>query len=509
MPISKSEEVFDLVKSLSKAEKRNFNLYVNRLQSNDSKLFSRLFELMDKQKTLDEDKLLADMNDLNKTQFSNLKRHLYTQIVTSLRLIHKQRRANIQVREYLDFAYILYGKGLYLQSLKLLGMGKRMAAKHHLNYLSLTIVEFEKVIESRHITRSKLNRDKELISEAEEMNNTVSKAVRLSNLRLRLHGKYVRYGHVKNAAEKKELVSFFKKAIKDLPQDGLGVMERVFLCQSYVWYHYILLDFKSCLKWAIEWVNLLKAESEMQWRDIDLFMRGYHYVLTAAFQLGDKKVLDKFQNEFETFRSSEYKKFNHNSQITAFLYVHMGRLNSIILHGDYGKGVEIIPRTLKRLKRYGSKMDEHRKLVFYYKIAWIYLGNEQPSKSIDYLMHIVNKDIKNLRQDIQNYARLLFLICHFELSNYDTLNYLCRSMKPHFNKTAKEDIAQIEILKCLEQLSKTPILEQTSVFKSYQKKFDRMFGDIYLQRSATYLDFLSWLEAKVSRKTLAEVVSSK
>jgi len=509
MPISQSQQVFELIKSLSKAEKRNFKLYVNRLQSNDSKLYLKLFESMEKQKALEEKKLLADLKGINKTQFSNLKRHLYTQIVTSLRLIHKQRRSNIQVREYLDFAYILYGKGLYLQSLKLLQLAKRLATRHHLNYLHLTIIEFEKFIESRHITRSKPNRDKELIQEATDLNETITKAILLSNLRLRLHGKYVRYGHVRNDAEKKELVTFFEEAIKTVPIDQLGVMERVFLCQSYVWYYYILLDFKSCLKWAIKWVNLLKAESEMQWRDIDLFMRGYHYVITAAFQLGDKKSLKKYQTEFENFRNSEYKKLNYNSQIIAFLYVHMGRMNDIILSGDFASGVELIPKTLKRIKRYRDRLDEHRILLFYYKFAWIYLGNNQAEKSLEYLNLIVNKDIKKLRQDIQGYARLLFLICHFELDNYDILNNLCRSMKAHFTKMPEVNIVQIEILNCLTELSKTPLFDQKAVVNKYLKKFRFINNDVYSKRSVTYLDIISWLQSKQKRVSLAEIVQKR
>lgn len=509
MPISTSEELFELTKSLSKAEKRNFKLYVNRLQGNESKLFIRLFDLLEKQKELDNQQLLADLEGITKTQFSNLKRHLYTQIITSLRLIHKQRRANIQVREYLDFAYILYGKGLHLQSLKLLGIAKRMAAKHHLNYLSLTIVEFEKFIESRHITRSKLNRDKELIKEATEINETITMAIKLSNLRLRLYGKYVRYGHIKNDQEKQELFNFFKSEIKNIPQENLGVMENVFLCQSYVWYNYILLDFKSCLKWAIKWVNLLKSEPEMQWRDIDLFMRGYHYILTAALQLGDHKTLSKYQTEFEFFRKSEYKKLNFNSQIIAFLYVHLGRLNNIILSGDFAKGVKIIPKTLKRIKTYKGKVDEHRILVLYYKIAWIFLGNNQPGKAIHYLIQIVNKDIKNLRQDIQGYARLLFLLCHYELENYDTLTYLGRSMKPYFKKHAKEDSFQLEIFNCIYELSHQALLDQKGTITKYLSKFNSMARDIYFRRSMTYLDITSWLEAKQKKVSLDKIIKAK
>src|SRR5690606_11358971 len=119
MPIAQSEQLFTIVKSLTKAEKRDFRLYVQRLQSNEDTLYVRLFDILDKMEEYDEDQVLARMEDLSKERFVNVKRHLYTQILKSLRLIFENIES-IKVREQIDFAHILYSKGLYLQSFKLL-----------------------------------------------------------------------------------------------------------------------------------------------------------------------------------------------------------------------------------------------------------------------------------------------------------------------------------------------------------------------------------------------------
>ncbi|MBK8626608.1 MAG: hypothetical protein IPN86_13885 [Saprospiraceae bacterium] len=56
MPISQSDQLFNLVKSLTKAEKRNFTFYSTRIQDADTLKYIHLFELIDKQKVLDETK---------------------------------------------------------------------------------------------------------------------------------------------------------------------------------------------------------------------------------------------------------------------------------------------------------------------------------------------------------------------------------------------------------------------------------------------------------------------
>ena len=120
MPISQSDQLFKLVKSLTKSEKRNFTLYAKRIQDNDTLKFLQLFDLVDKMDQYDEKSVFDKIKGLKKSQYSNLKRHLYKQILISLRLIHINRKIHIEIREHLDFAQILYDKGLYLQSLKIL-----------------------------------------------------------------------------------------------------------------------------------------------------------------------------------------------------------------------------------------------------------------------------------------------------------------------------------------------------------------------------------------------------
>ena len=112
MPISNTLSLFKLIKSMTKADKRNFKLYAKRVQGDESLKFIKLFEVLDKMSELDEKKLLDRLPGVNKGQLSNLKRHLYSQILISLRLISIGRLKAIEVREQIEFSQVLYSKGL-------------------------------------------------------------------------------------------------------------------------------------------------------------------------------------------------------------------------------------------------------------------------------------------------------------------------------------------------------------------------------------------------------------
>ena len=93
--------------------------------NNEAKFYA-LFKFLEKQKKYDE-KAIINSGIVSKQQLSNLKAHLYKQILISLRMNPAHKNIRVQIREQLDFATVLYQKGLYKQSLKLLDKAKTMA----------------------------------------------------------------------------------------------------------------------------------------------------------------------------------------------------------------------------------------------------------------------------------------------------------------------------------------------------------------------------------------------
>jgi len=507
MPISQTDQLFKLVKSLTKAEKRNFTIYAQRMQSAESLKFMQLFELLDKQKFVTDKVIIEKLNGIKKSHLSNLKRHLYKQILTSLRLIHIQRISSIQIREYVDYAEILYGKGLYIQSLKILAKARQLALKNDYDILLLDITEFQKIIESRHITRTGPSKNQELAAEAHKRGDEVSMMVKLSNLRIIIHGEYIKFGHIRNQKEYDRVKEYFQRNLPVLTNiKDLGYTSKMYLFQSYVWYYYILLEFDKCLEYAKKWVNACKDFPIGIVRDPDIFMRGYHYLLTSAFNLNDVKTYDKYLPELETFRKENYHKFKMNSKIISFLYVHHGRLNRYFLTGDFEEGVKVIPRTIVRINRYRGKLDDHRILVFYFKIAWMFFGAGRPDKTIDFLNRITNKHIENLRADIQGYSRLLFLMAHYDLENYDILDYVFRKVKKFYDNYEEKNIVQTAVLDFFKIIINKPQNEHLKEFQLLDMKLEELKGNPFEQRPFLYLNVPAWVKSKITRKPMSIVI---
>ena len=160
----------------------------------------------------------------------------------------------------------------------------------------------------------------------------------------------------------------------------------------------------------------------------------------------------------------------------------------------YDEGIKVIPRTLSRINRYKASLDAHRIFVFYFKIAWLHLMAGDPSSSIKYLHKIMHTQMGNLREDIQVYARLAFLLAHYDQGNYDLMDYLIRDVKKFIQKSEHVSTIQDEVLAFFSKLSKTALNDRKQVFETFLGVMTDLKKDPYEVRGFLYLDIIPWLE---------------
>src|SRR6476620_9631614 len=101
-----TDALFLLIHSLEKSEKRHFKLYIKRSSSKEDLKIIQLFDAIDRLKEYDEKLLLKKLPGIEKPQLSNLKTHLYKQLLASLRLLKSTESIDMQLHEQLDYARI-------------------------------------------------------------------------------------------------------------------------------------------------------------------------------------------------------------------------------------------------------------------------------------------------------------------------------------------------------------------------------------------------------------------
>lgn len=505
------DQLFHLIKSLTKAEKRNFKLYAGRNNSSDDLKFVQLFDALDKSNEVDDDYLIKRLDNLTRAQLANLKRHLFKQILSSLRLLFVQKEIDIQIREQIDFARILYGKGMYMQSLKLLESIKKIALEHHQDIQHLEILEFQKMIESRHITRSRKvkNKMETLLTESYRRSFITHETSNLSNLNIQVQGWYIQYGHARSTSDITQFKSYFDRHSEAIrPVEHLTFFEKTNYYQIYVWYWYILLDFDQCAVYAEKWVYLFDHYPQMKQKDPDLYMRSLYYLLTFCYLNKNEKVFAGYLRSFENFVGENQETFNHNSEAIAFVYLNLCKFNYLFLLKDYENGIHFAKDLLKTIPEFEGRTDPHRILLFYYKIAYLNFVKGHFSESINYLNEILNQKGLSLRQDLFQNARLLQIICHFEMGNFALVEYLSDSLSRSLGKTKDISKVQSEAAPFIKKLCKATVAERNDLFHTYHKRLQKLSLDPFERKFTMYLNLPLWVESKLSKMTVAHYYSS-
>ena len=500
--------LFVLIKSLSKSEKRQFKIFASRLETSSNTKFIELFNTLDKSEAYDE-KLILKNGIIKKVQLSNLKSYLYKQILVSIRLNIPSQNMRYQIREQIDFAAILYNKGLYKQSLKILDKTKILALENDEKLMAYEIVEFEKLIESQYITRSIQGRADELVVQAKELNyrNTISS--KLSNLSLQLYGIMLKTGYVKTDAEFTYIDDYFKKHISKFDQTKFGFREKYWFYNANLWRSFLVQDFLSCYKYALKWVTLFYDNPSMIYLNPVFFLKGNHYLLESLYMLKYKSKFKKYLVLLEETIKDPRFPVNDNVASLSFLYVYNNKLNYHILEGTFIESEYLIPEILSKLKLHSEHLDEHHEMLFYYKIASIYFGTEKYSECILYLEKIINNKNLSMREDLMCFSRLLCLIAHYELGrDYYLENQLKNTYKFLIKMNDLHEV-QKEIIKFLKNLNSIYPTDIKKEFVKMRLRFIELEKNTYEKRAFLYLDIISWLESKIENRKISDIVKEK
>lgn len=509
MPKQKTDDLIQLINSLTRAEKRHFRLFVKRNQASEDILFLQLFDFLEKRNEYDEGLILKRLPGIKKRQLSNLKAHLYKQLLISLRLLATKNAPDIQIREILDYARVLYDKGLYRQSLDLLGKARNKADEANYHPLHLEILEFEKHIEAQYITRSIEGQAEQLSNEADKLTDKISKSNQLSNLALQLYGLYLKVGYVKNEKDYFFVKEFFQSNLPDYKYEELDFMSKLHYCQANVWFFHMTQDFPFSYRWAQKWVDLFHENPLMVDMHTPLYLKSLHNLLSTLYNVLHYSKIEETLQELLALPKKLDITSRKNVEGLYYLYKYIHEIKSHFLKGTFSEGIKLVPELMGKIEQDQYNWDERREMLFFYRIACLYFGSGDNDSAITYLNLIINQKNPDYRTDIQSFSRILNLIAHFELGNAQLVEYQVKSVYRFLGKMGDLGSVQKEIFRFLRRLPRIREADLKNAFIELRDKLVRLENDPFERTPFLYLDIISWLESKIEGRPVQDIIQEK
>jgi tetratricopeptide (TPR) repeat protein len=237
---------------------------------------------------------------------------------------------------------------------------------------------------------------------------------------------------------------------------------------------------------------------------------GQRYVMTLSHLLRcyiDGKDFVQAQALIDDLRGLEGTKGFNSTDITVRIFTITYNLELALFHamGEFQKSVELIPKIEALEEQFGDKVSKEQEILLTYNKAHSYFGVGDYKKALYYINLVLNDNEQNLRQDIYSFARLFNLVLHFELENFDFLEYIIKSTNRYFSKQERDFEVETVCIKHIRKLSK--ILSQNeriAVFLAMKEELDLLLQDHNEKVVLEYFNITAWVESKINKISMSE-----
>ena len=129
------------------------------------------------------------------------------------------------------------------------------------------------------------------------------------------------------------------------------------------------------------------------------------------------------------------------------------------------------------------------------------------NKSLFWLNKVLNDNEPTLRQDIFTYARLFNLVVHYELGNFDLLEYIVRSTQRFLNKRQRAYQVEVTLIDTIKKLARATDPEvKRSIFTDLRTRLSELFRDPNESLVLKYFDVMAWVDGHIEDVSFSEIV---
>jgi exonuclease VII small subunit len=500
-----SNELFDLVKSLTKSEKRYFKLSSSLQQG--EKNYLQLFDAIEVQKEYDEEAIKKMFKGTTFIKhLPSEKNHLYSLLLKSLRGFHADKSANSQLQEYIKNIEVLYNKALYKECSKVLRKAKKMAYGYEKFHYLLELINWEKMLTEESYSRGKFNKNIEaLVDEEHDVLEKLRNVAEYQILYSKINYVFRKGGYTRNAKERLLVDEISNHHLIRGKNTALSIQATTacyYIKGLCAWTNRDFKNAKVNFTKVIDWFEKTPAM-------IDELPKRYTRVLNGLlmYYITQQQYIDFFEGleHLKSLATKEQFK-SIDLQIRIFTFSRNAELLAYEAMGEFEKGEALVAEIMDALDKYQLKISKEDEILFYYNISRYYFGGAQYKKALEYINKVLNDNEGDLRQDIYTFARLLNLLIHYELKNFDLLDYIVKSTLRFIKKKQRNYQFENVFIKHIKRLVRANQVEKElqSELQQLKVSLENIFEDPDEQVVLEYIDVNSWINSKLEAISYAD-----
>ena len=491
--------LFSLIHSMNKGEKRYFKLYArSRAPHISSMNHLLLFDTIEKQKKYEEGKII-NQSIVQKKHLRMLKHYLHNLIMESLRTLRsKTNDIENKLSNLMENARIMRDKGFEREELKFLDKVQHLALKHERWGTAMTALFRKRKIIGR----------KESAEQWEKTDNEIEQLMnKLNNLTAyRTIGREVQLIINRSAVSRNIQIKFLKKLIDSNP---LNDENKCLSTEAKIMHYFTLYNYYSFFEEHKHSYKVLSQTMQLMESNLEIIENAdveyavvLNNIIVAQFQ--QEKYQEAFDN-IQKFRSLARKP--GKVQAIALLYSSICETHYYLHTGEFEEGAAILKNIEKELEVVNPVFPLQLNFL-YYNIACVYFGAGSYRKSLLWVNKITSQSKIIFREDMQAFARILQILIYYEMKSTDILEHQIVSAYRFLLKRKQLFKVEESMLDFIRRLSKINPSQKIILdeFRKFRNKLVQITKDPKEKKALEYFDLISWLESKIENKPFAEII---
>ncbi len=505
-----NESLHELIKYLSKSEKRYFKVISSRHTIGDENNYILLFDYLEQQEIYDEEKLFEHFKGeafLNK--FSVTKKRLYDHILNALDSFHASSSTDAQIYKLIHSAEILYNKSLYEQCKRQLRSAEKLALKHDkFNLLAEISLHKKRLIESSgNVDHAEIEEILKNDLDFHEKSLTYDK---FWNLKSRLFAILASKGISRTQDDLIQFKSIIDDLLKTKQQKELYFDTQYLYNHIYSAYFFAIGDFEDCYQYLIQNIELFESKKEV----IEEQPNRYFSILTNAIFVASRlKMNQKSQELLKKLKElPQNYSFDTNEDLNIKLFSSTNsiEISILTLKGDFKSALKLVPLIEEGLRLYDEKITPNRKAFLNFKIATVYFISGDMHAALQWINRILNDSMLDKQEDIVSFAQIMSLLIHFEMKNENLIPYALKSTQRFLKSRNRLYEFETIFLKFLNRVNKTKdFFKQETLFEELYVELAHLKEDHLQALALEYFDFMLWAEAKMKNISFQELIQLK
>lgn len=495
-----SNELFDLIKSLSKSEKRFFKLQ-SALQSGD-KNYVRLFDCVDKMEEYDEDLIKKTFKGEKFIKhLPSEKNHLYKLILKALRGYYGDTSVSSVLKQEIKNIEILYNKALFDECNKFLMRAKKLAIKYEKFYYLFELINWEKMLLEEAFEDGQFTKDLDtLIREEQDVIEKLRNLAAYHVLYSKINYVFRSGGYARTEENKAIVDEIINHPLIKGKNTALSRRAATICYYTQGFCNMANADYETAI---VKFARVKEILDEHPHFKEDLgkrYVRALTEMTTCMIDLGryDEaaemvKLISEQQGK-EGFDSPDV-------EMAILKSVTIANLQIFRLKGEFQRGVEYVEEMAKNIQGLDGKIQKEQELNLFYQFAYMYFSAGHYNKALYWLNKVLNDNENTLRQDVYSYARLFNLAIHYELGNYDLLEYTIKSTLRYLQKRDRDFPMEKMIIEWFKKLIKQqPAAERRKNMQAFHDEIKQLSAGEDTDVLLKYFDFVKWTASKLQQE---------